>query len=374
MADDVDKDKEKDKPKGFWTWDRSIEILKIVATVYAACIGTFVTMQFNERQHELARLEAIAKMLPHLADHADTSSSSSGSLTTNSAIFPLVGKLSGSADPISTAAGDTGSPPPNPPGSPNTTVETNRMMRDGAIWAIFRTANNKTMLRDLAALFPEDIYRVVSSIAAAGNLSGDEDAITALSVASEKLANRYTDHGENPALASRLYSQALRLKKRTNGDKDGLLYVVDLNENEISGPHDTDRQFETLQSLNQLAEMHYIESESSKNVNTGHYQAKQLFKRVISKGASSTDPASQLEVAKAQIGLARLYTREKQYKDAIVYMRDALALREKYLGKNDKQVADLCSEMANVLRLMPDGTQEAQQLQQRAAAILKVST
>ncbi len=62
-----------------------------------------------------------------------------------------------------------------------------RMVRDGAIWAIFRTAQNKNMLRDLANLFPEDIYRVVSSIAASGGLEHDEDELMALQIASEKL-------------------------------------------------------------------------------------------------------------------------------------------------------------------------------------------
>jgi tetratricopeptide (TPR) repeat protein len=344
-----------EKPKGFWTWDRSIEILKIVATVYAACIGTFVTMQYNERQHELARLEAIAKMLPHLADHAPDAISAPAPI---SAILPIV---KGATTPDAVAGSSTSS-------------STNRMMRDGAIWAIFRTANNKTMLCDLAALFPEDIYRVVSSIAATGNLSGDEDALTALQVSSEKMANKYTDSGENPALAGRLYSQALRLKRRAGGEQNsGALYVVDLNESEIAGPHDDHRQLQTLQSLNQLAELHYTESETSKNVNTGHFQAKQMYKRVISSGQNSTESETLLEVAKAQIGLARVYAREKDYRDAITYMRDALAIREKYLGKSDRQVADLCIDMANILRLTPDGAAEADKLEARASAILKTA-
>jgi tetratricopeptide (TPR) repeat protein len=348
-----------EKPKGFWTWDRSIEILKIVATVYAACIGTFVTMQFNDRQHELARLEAIAKMLPHLADHATDSVSAPAPV---SAILPMAKGSTAPAEPVAA------------PAAANTSSSTNRMMRDGAIWAIFRTANNKTMLCDLAALFPEDIYRVVSSIAAAGNLSGDKDALTALQVASEKMANKYTDSGVNPALAGRLYSQALRLKRRADSEQSGgALYVVDLNESEIAMPHDDTRQLQLLQSLNQLAELHYTESETSKNVNTGHFQAKQLYKRVISNAQNSAEPESLLEVAKAQIGLARVYAREKDYKDAITYMRDALAIREKYLGKSDRLVADLCIDMANILRMTPDGAAEADKLEARASAILKTA-
>jgi hypothetical protein len=367
MADDGE------KPKGFWTWDRSIEILKIVATVYAACIGTFVTMQYNERQHELARLEAIAKMLPHLADQIQKTDSPAPA---SAAIIPILARASApgtATSPAITANPSTQSVVASTNDS-TSQMATSRMMRDGAIWAIFRTANNKTMLRDLAALFPEDIYRVVSSIAAAGNLSGDEDALTALQVASEKLANRFTDHGDNPQLAGRLYSQALRLKRRAAGESNsGALYVVDLNENEIKMPHDSDRQLEMLQSLNQLAELHYTDSQSSKNVNTGHFQAKQLYKRVISAGIKIDDPESQLEVAKAQIGLARLYSREKDYRDAVTYMRDALAIREKYLGKNDRQVADLCIEMANVLRLTPEGNDEAAKLENRASQILKTA-
>jgi hypothetical protein len=52
-------------------------------------------------------------------------------------------------------------------------------------------------------------------------------------------------------------------------------------------------------------------------------------------------------------------------------MRDALAIREKLLGKSDRQVADVCMEIANLLRLTPDGADEADKLETRASAILK---
>src|SRR5579885_3511187 len=59
----VDDKVAKPEKKGFWTWDRFIDLLKILATLYIGCIGTIVTMQYNERQHELAKIEAIAKLL-----------------------------------------------------------------------------------------------------------------------------------------------------------------------------------------------------------------------------------------------------------------------------------------------------------------------
>lgn len=308
------------KPKKSWTWERTIEISKIAATLYAACLGTFVTMQFNERQHELARIEAIAKMLPSLAakeieeeKHYTTPSMAPSD--------PSVKPEKKGLETNSTQAHKI-------------SENKQRMVRDGAIWAIFRTAQNKNMLRDLANLFPEDIYRVVSSIAASGGLEHDEDEIMALQIASEKLANKYMDENDN-VLASKLYNQALRLKERLRGQMQPL-FIVDLNDRNVEELPDevnADRQSVLLASLNRLGDLHSLDSDESHKVNTGHFQSKQLYNRVRNLGKNSQEPSVKLEVARADHGLAHLYEREKRYRTAQFFLTDALKMMgEKQAG------------------------------------------
>lgn len=321
---------ESDKaPKKGWTWERTIEVSKIVATLYAACLGTFVTMQFNERQHELARIEAIAKMLPSLAAQEHE----------HEHIAPSA-ELDADADGKPTAVKT----------SPGKAAENKqRMVRDGAIWAIFRTAQNKNMLRDLASLFPQDIYRVVSSIAASGGLEHDEDEIMALQIASEKLANKYMDENDN-VMASKLYNQALRLKERLNG-QNVPLFIVDLNDRvveELPGEAVADRQSSLLASLNKLGELHSIDSDETHRVNTGHFQSKQLFNRVRSLGKESKDPAARAEVVRADQGLAHLYEREKRYKTALAYLNEALAIEKEIKGDKSSVAGKLEAELTRV--------------------------
>lgn len=321
---------ESDKaPKKGWTWERTIEVSKIVATLYAACLGTFVTMQFNERQHELARIEAIAKMLPSLAAQEHE----------HEHIAPSA-ELDADADGKPTAVKT----------SPGKAAENKqRMVRDGAIWAIFRTAQNKNMLRDLASLFPQDIYRVVSSIAASGGLEHDEDEIMALQIASEKLANKYMDENDN-VMASKLYNQALRLKERLSG-QNVPLFIVDLNDRvveELPGEAVADRQSSLLASLNKLGELHSIDSDETHRVNTGHFQSKQLFNRVRSLGKESKDPAARAEVVRADQGLAHLYEREKRYKTALAYLNEALAIEKEIKGDKSSVAGKLEAELTRV--------------------------
>jgi tetratricopeptide (TPR) repeat protein len=326
---------ESDKtPKKGWTWERTIEVSKIVATLYAACLGTFVTMQFNERQHELARIEAIAKMLPSLAaqehDHEHSKSDS--------------------PDAPAASDGATGAGAPSKPQIVAKASDSKqRMVRDGAIWAIFRTAQNKNMLRDLANLFPQDIYRVVSSIAASGGLEHDEDEIMALQIASEKLANKYMDENDN-VMAAKLYNQALRLKERLSG-QNVPLFIVDLSDRiveELPDEANADRQAVLLASLNKLGELHSIDSDETHRVNTGHFQSKQLFNRVRTLGKNSKDASTRAEVVRADQGLAHLYEREKRYKTALAYLNEAVTIEKEIKGEKSSLLGKLESEIARV--------------------------
>lgn len=283
------------------TWEHSLDIIKVLVTFYAAYIGTFVTMQFNERQHELARMEAIAQMLPHLAQYESQEEE-------KSAKTPELNSLS------------------EPENKNKEKKRTAHMARDGAMWAIFRTANNKTMLRDLASLFPEDIYRVVSSIAASGALKNDPEAVMALQVASEKLAGKYSNTSQ-AELASRLYSQALHLKKNTAGESDAPISIIDLNEQETDASAPTEEHInDMLISLNKLADMHRAESESASSLSTGRWTAKQMYKRVRTIGLKMPSAKAKLEVAKADAALANLYLKEHKKETADFYTQEALKL------------------------------------------------
>jgi hypothetical protein len=287
-----------EKPKHPVTWDRSMDVLKILATVWVALIGTVVTMQYNERQAELNRIEAIAKMLPHLSEKPKTHSGASGA----------------GSDTTSTAKGD--------------------MSRDGAIWAMFRTANSKTMLRDLASLFPEDIYRVVSSTAAAGSLEQDDDALTAIQVASEKLATKYTNDKKSD-LAMRLYNQAVRLKERKPLDKSPI-HIVDITDPEVEAPG-VDQTASLIESVNKLGALHAAES-TSKSVNTSHFQAKQLYKRARQLGINSTDNNVKLQVAAADIALGDIFVQEVRFDQARLYYTEGRKLQVEALGPDAPQV------------------------------------
>lgn len=323
-------DKLKPEPEkkkiGWLSWERDVEVLKIAVTFYAACIGTFVTFQFNERQHELNRIEAIAKMLPHL----DESSSSD--------------------DEPSSAESE--SPPAEPPDNTASTAKptakkhSHKMTRDGAIWAIFRTANNKTMLRDLAALFPEDIYRVVSSIAASGGLNNDDDALTALQVSSEKLANKYAAANDT-VLASRLYHQALKLKQRTKGSDESFT-IVDITDQALDEPTGDDHIAEMLKSLNKLGEIHRNESESGNKVSTGRWNAKQMYKRVRELGKKSTSNKAKAEVIIADTALTELYIKDHRLDTARVFLAEAVKLSEDLNGKDSKLTADLRNRLSQL--------------------------
>ncbi len=324
----------KPEPKKGWawlSWERDVEILKIAVTFYAACIGTFVTFQFNERQHELNRIEAIAKMLPHLSE-ADKADSSDGD-----------GEEASPAQPAALA--------PDPKSGAQTASpkkrKAHRMTRDGAIWAIFRTANNKTMLRDLAALFPEDIYRVVSSIAASGGLYNDDDALTALQVSSEKLANRYSS--TNTVLAARLYNQALHLKQRSKGGGQSFP-IVDLTDEIIDEPEGEDHIADMLSSLNQLGEIHKAESDSSDKVTTGRWNAKQMYKRVRQLGKTATSRKAKEQIIIADTALGKLYFKEHRGDTGRFYLGEAIKLSEQLNGKNDKTTIALTAELEELER------------------------
>lgn len=315
-----------EKKKGGWSWlswERDVEILKIAVTFYAACIGTFVTFQFNERQHELNRIEAIAKMLPHL-DEGEKASDSAPELSPPDAV----------AEP--------NSPEQKPPHK----HESHKMTRDGAIWAIFRTANNKTMLRDLAALFPEDIYRVVSSIAASGGLNNDDDALTALQVASEKLANKYAANNDT-VLASRLYHQAVKLKQRTKGS-DESFPIVDITDQAIDEPTGEDHIAEMLRSLNKLGDLHRNESESSNKVSTGRWNAKQMYKRVRELGKKADSVTSKEEVLNADAALSELYLKDHRADTARIFLNDALNLKRELEAKGVQLSAAMQSRLTRL--------------------------
>lgn len=303
---DVAADSNEATPHRFLTFERTIELMKLFATVWIAFVGSWVTMQFNERQHELSRMEAISKMLPHVASDDN-------------------------------AAPSVASKPD--------------MGRDGAIWAIFRTAKNKTMLRDLASLFPEDIYRVVSSIAVAGGLEHDQDGITALQVASEKLATRYAGDTAHAELATRLYNQAVRLKERQPND-DTPLYIVDLTTPEVESPASQDQAATLLAALNKLAALHLRDSQSSKQINTGHWQAKQLFKKARQLGANSTDKLVQMQVATADKQLGDIYAGEGHLRDALVYLQEARTLQVTAYGAQSPELAETDAEIAKVQKLV----------------------
>jgi hypothetical protein len=301
-------DRKSSDHKRFWTWDRAIEILKVVATVWVALLGSYVTVQFNERQHELNRIEAISQMLPHISESDKKTGAGSGS---------GVG-----ADHI------------------------DHMERDGAIWAIFRTANNRKMLRDLAALFPEDIYRVVSSIALSGELNQDQDALVALEVSSEKLAAKYSADPKRADLASRLYNQVLKLRARTPDDQSPL-HVLDLTCEKPAGSDPTGDQLAYLtQSINDLAEAHLTDKNSQIVTKTGghggpvsardnQWQAKQLFSRARQLGLNSTDQQVLEQVMRADLGLAQIYLAEQLSDDTFKYLKEAFAVESKITGKHN---------------------------------------
>jgi hypothetical protein len=287
-------DKPKKKWKEFFNWDRSIDILKVVVTLWVALLGSYVTMQFNERQHELNRIEAIAQLLPHISSTAKK----------------------------------------NPNASPGS-IEPDDMSRDGAIWAVFRTANNRTMLRDLAALFPLDIYRVVSSIAVAGELQHDPDAVVALQVSSEKLAAIYSMDPRKADLANRLYAQALKLKQRS-ADDDAPLQVVDLSSVMLGDDKPTGDQMASLvKSINDLADQHVKDSSPKKKGPESHWQAKQLYQRARQLGHANDDPQVMEQVIRSDLSLANLYVTEQLADDAYKYLKEGVILESRITGKSD---------------------------------------
>lgn len=285
--DNQNKDPEKKK---HITWERAIEIVKLVATVWVALLGSWITFQFNEHQHELNRIEAIAKMLPQMSDSSQ--------------------KADGTSN--------------------------NRMGRDGAMWAIFRTANNRTMLRDLAALFPEDIYRVVSSIARTGELDNDRDALIALQVSSEKLATQYSEDPSRAELASKLYAQALSLRERKASDTSPLRVVELTNPLSQTGPTG-DQLAHLMSSINNLADLHLKESlqSASKTKSTSiHWESKQLYKRARHLGQGKTDVQVLEQVLRADLALASMYAEDHLPEDAFKYLKEGLEIESKITGQD----------------------------------------
>lgn len=275
-ADEINGGKKSGHP---FTWERSIEIVKLVATVWVAMIGTICTMQYNERQHELNRIEAIAKVLPHLASNPQTDGS-----------------------------------------------DGNEMARDGAIWAAFRIANNKVMLRDLAALYPEDIYRVVSSIAAADGLEHDNDALTALEVSSEKLASKYANNDKKQQMSVRLLEQSMRIRQHIEGDK-GPLNIVDLSTaNDYA--QSREQTADVMHALNKLGKMHLRNSQKGDTVGTERSRGRQLFARARQLGitAKNRTPEVMKELIAADENLAELLRSENKISDAEAYQKEAAAL------------------------------------------------
>lgn len=275
-GDEKKDDKKKPHPL---TWERTIEIAKLLATVWVAMIGTICTMQYNERQHELNRIEAIAKVLPHLA----TSTQADGS-------------------------------------------DGNEMARDGAIWAAFRIANNKVMLRDLAALYPEDIYRVVSSIAAADGLEHDSDALTALEVASEKLANKYANNEKKQQMSVRLLEQSMRIRQHLSGDRKPL-NIVDLSAvNDF--PNSQEQTADVMHALNKLGKMHLSNSQKGETIGTERSRGRQLFVRARQLGIAAKNRTDNVmkELIAADENLAELLRSENKLADAEAYEKEAKAL------------------------------------------------
>lgn len=326
--------------KSFWTHEHIIEILKVTATLWVAGVGTFVTMEFNERQHELNRIEAIAKMLPHLNDTANNS---------------IAGGIAGGT--IASAAPASGSA--ESPVLTSAPTRRSSMSRDGAIWAIYRTANNKTMLRDLASLFPEDIYRVISSTAAGGALGSDDDALTALEVASEKLAAKFSAE-KRTDLALRLYDQVLRLKQRTPGDTNPL-HIVDVTDAEIHDQPVTDETAQLIASVNKLGDLHRQDGATSTQINTHHFQAKQLYKRARELGKGSTDPNVKAQVAIADLDLGAIFTKEERYGKAREYYQEARELQTAVYGADstavkatDKAIREVTEKISQGRVTVPD--------------------
>jgi hypothetical protein len=338
------------KKKHPLTWDRTIEIAKLLATIWVAFVGSYVTMQFNERQHELNRIEAIAKMLPHISSKDSTSTDDSDGEDSTQAgptvAVPIhvakgkrvtAAKAGAGSDSLKTQTVGTNSDAAIGVGSPIQTsvLGDHDMSRDGAIWAIFRTANNRVMLRDLAALFPQDIYRVVGSIAIAGELEHDKDAMVALQVASEKLATKYSADPRHAELASRLYAQALRLKER-KPDDDSPLHIIDLTTDIIEAPTSDEHVAHLVHAVNDLADMHMKDGEGpSKKLNAGHWQAKDLYKRARMIGTGSKDVQVQLQVVRADLGLSKIYLNERVLGDALQYLKEAHKLEHQITPKPD---------------------------------------
>ncbi len=291
----------RDHLKSFFTWERTIEIMKLLATVWVAILGSVVTMQFNERQHELNRIEAIAQMLPHMSGRKSDSTADDGT------------------------GADLG--------------------RDGAIWAIFRTASNRTMLRDLASLFPQDIYRVVSSIALTGELDHDGDAIVALQVASEKLASQYANDPHHAELADRLYAQAARLKERGRDDTSPLQIIDLTNEVAMHHPPTDDRWASLIKSINDLADAHMKDmtqtgsrggardKKGGAKVTAGAWEALKLYQRARQLGEERSDAQVQLQVMRADLSLAEIYVKEELSDDAFKFLQEALKCESKITGK-----------------------------------------
>jgi hypothetical protein len=94
-----------------------------------------------------------------------------------------------------------------------------------------------------------------------------------------------------------------------------------------------------------LADLHRQESESSKTITTSHWQAKQLYKRVRNLAKDAKGKNSQLEMAKADLGLASLYGKEKRYDSAVFYANEAVQLRQAALGKDDPLVVAAQQEL-----------------------------
>lgn len=325
-----------EKKKHPLTWERTIEIAKLLATIWVAFVGSYVTMQFNERQHELNRIEAIAKMLPHVASKNVVVDDSDSDDSTPAAVPVSSIKLTGGADEKAAIGKTKKAVAVVPKDNSSPLEETHDMGRDGAIWAIFRTANNRVMLRDLASLFPQDIYRVVSSIAIAGELDHDNDAVTALQVASEKLAAQYSTDPRHAEVAGRLYAQALRLKERNPKDESPL-HVIDLSTDLIEATTSDEHVARLVKSVNDLADLHMREGENAvKKASAAHWQAKDLYKRARQIGINSKDKQVLIQVIRADLGLAEIYLTEHVLGDALQYVKEAHALEHQVSSLIDK--------------------------------------
>ncbi|WP_194270718.1 tetratricopeptide repeat protein [Glaciimonas soli] len=71
-----------------------------------------------------------------------------------------------------------------------------------------------------------------------------------------------------------------------------------------------------------------------------------------------------LDMAAIMSNLAWLYSTQKQYTEAELFLQRALAIKEKVLGKDNKDVANTLSQLALVYR------QNADSMEKRAATIL----